>query len=240
MEPIKVLGEPALLLSDGTLVVADLHLGFENELRSKGINIPLKVDELSARMENLIRSTASKRLVILGDIKHHVAGPEKLEFLVIPEFFSAIRGEHSELHVVLGNHDGDLEALLPRSVVIHGSAGFAWGENWLTHGSTKLPKEATSSRCVIMGHVHPSVRIKDTMGYRYSFQVWLSGPMKGGKGRTIIVMPSFNKYVGQLAMNEPTRANMRGPLLSKTEVDLESLEIQTLDGHALGRLSNLT
>jgi putative SbcD/Mre11-related phosphoesterase len=240
MEPIKVLGEPALLLSDGTLVVADLHLGFENELRSKGINIPLKVDELSARMENLIRSTASKRLVILGDIKHHVAGPEKLEFLVIPEFFSAIRGELSELHVVLGNHDGDLEALLPRSVVIHGSAGFAWGENWLTHGSTKLPKEATSSRCVIMGHVHPSVRIKDTMGYRYSFQVWLSGPMKGGKGRTIIVMPSFNKYVGQLAMNEPTRANMRGPLLSKTEVDLESLEIQTLDGHALGRLSNLT
>ena len=240
MEPIKVLGEPALLLSDGTLVVADLHLGFENELRSKGINIPLKVDELSARMENLIRSTASKRLVILGDIKHHLAGPEKLEFLVVPEFFSAIRGELSELHVVLGNHDGDLEALLPRSVVIHGSAGFAWGENWLTHGSTKLPKEATSSRCVIMGHVHPSVRIKDTMGYRYSFQVWLSGPMKGGKGRTIIVMPSFNKYVGQLAMNEPTRANMRGPLLSKTEVDLESLEIQTLDGHALGRLSNLT
>jgi putative SbcD/Mre11-related phosphoesterase len=240
MEPIKVLGEPALLLSDGTLVVADLHLGFENELRSKGINIPLKVDELSARMENLIRSTASKRLVILGDIKHHVAGPEKLEFLVVPEFFSAIRGELSELHVVLGNHDGDLEALLPRNVIIHGSAGFAWRENWLTHGSTKLPKEAISSRRIIMGHVHPSVRIRDTIGYRYSFQVWLSGPMKGGKGRAIIVMPSFNKYVGQLAMNEPTRATLRGPLLSKKEVDLESLEVQTLDGHALGRLGDLT
>jgi metallophosphoesterase superfamily enzyme len=46
--------QPALLLGEDvrTLVVADLHLGFEEELRGKGIRVPLQshrlVDELCA------------------------------------------------------------------------------------------------------------------------------------------------------------------------------------------------
>jgi len=240
MAPIKILGRPALMLKGQTLVVADLHLGFENELRSRGINIPLKNDEFALRIRDLARTTKAERLVLLGDIKHHVAGPERLEFLVVPQFFSAIEGEVSEIHVVLGNHDGELEALLPRDVIVHSPTGMRSGDSWLTHGSAKLPEEAKSSKWVIMGHVHPSVRLSDTMGYRYSFQVWLSGLRKDRKGGMIVVMPSFNSYVGQLVMNEPTKAGLRGPLLSKKEVDLEDLEVHTLDGHDLGRLGDLT
>lgn len=240
MAPIKILGRPALMVKGRTLVVADLHLGFENELRSRGINIPLKNEEFAHRIKDLVRTTKAERLVLLGDIKHHVAGPERLEFLVVPQFISAIEGEVPEIHVVLGNHDGELEALLPRDVIVHSSEGMRLGNCWLTHGSARLPKEAESSKWVIMGHVHPSVRLSDTMGYRYSFQVWLSGPRRGRKGGMIIVMPSFNSYVGQLVMNEPTKALLRGPLLSKKEVDLEDLEVHTLDGHDLGKLGDLT
>jgi len=239
MEAIRIAGEPALLLPDATLVVADLHLGFENELRSRGINVPLKTDELIGRMKNLIRSVKPRNLVIVGDVKHHVAGPERMEFLAVPKFLSAIGGEASDVHIVLGNHDGGLEPLTPRDVEIHGSAGVAWGDAWLTHGSAKLPEEASSSRLIVMGHVHPSVRLRDAMGYRYSFQVWLSGPMKGRNKRSIVVLPSFNKYIGQLVMNEPTRATLRGPLLSQRLVELGELEVHTLEGHLLGKLREL-
>ena len=240
MAPIKILGEPALLLEGQTLVVADLHLGFEGELRSKGINIPLKGDEFARKIRALAASVKPERLVLLGDVKHHVAGPEKLEFLLVPHFFGAIMGLTTEVHVILGNHDGGLEGLLPRDVIVHGPEGMRLGENWLTHGSAGLPREAESSKWVIMGHVHPSVRLSDAMGYRYSFQVWLSGPRRGRKGGMIMVMPSFNNYVGQLVMNEPTKATLRGPLLSKKMVDLDDLEVYTLDGHDLGRLGDIT
>jgi len=239
MEPIKVLGEPALTLGGDTLVIADLHLGFEGELRSRGINVPLKTDELIVRTEGLVHSTSAKKLVILGDVKHHVAGPGRLEFLVVPKFFSKIVELVSETHVVLGNHDGGLEPLLPNSVILHDPAGVGWGDCWLTHGSAKLPEGASSTKWVVMAHVHPSVRLSDAMGYRYSFQVWLSGPMRGSKDRRILVMPSFNWYIGQLTMNEPTKASLRGPLLSRKMVNLESLDVQALDGHILGKLGEL-
>jgi metallophosphoesterase superfamily enzyme len=43
---IKFLTEPALLLEDKILVVADLHIGLEYEIYKSGITIPSKLGKL--------------------------------------------------------------------------------------------------------------------------------------------------------------------------------------------------
>jgi metallophosphoesterase superfamily enzyme len=69
--------QPALLLGEDvrTLVVADLHLGFEEELRGKGIRVPLQSHRLVDELCALGRGTGARRLVVVGDFKHNVTGP---------------------------------------------------------------------------------------------------------------------------------------------------------------------
>jgi len=237
--PIKVLGQPALLLDEVTLAVADVHVGFEQELATRGINIPLKTDELSARLIKIIRETGVRNLFILGDVKHHVAGPKGVEIFSVPRFFSAVEREVDEMHVVRGNHDGGIEAFLPKEATMHESQGFAFRDFWVAHGSAKLPAEAEGKTRVIIGHVHPSVRLRDSRGYGYVFQVWLSGKMKLQWHPVLIVMPSFNNYIGQLLVNERTKSELRGPLLSKKYIEMSELDVETIDGVLLGKLRDL-
>jgi len=237
--PIKVLGQPALLLDEVTLAVADVHVGFEQELAMRGINIPLKTDELTARLVKIIRETGVRKLLILGDVKHHVAGPKGVEIFSVPKFFSAVGKEVDEMHIIRGNHDAGIEAFLPKEAKIHESQGLASGDFWLAHGTTKLPPEAEGKSHVIIGHVHSSIRLRDSRGYGYVFQVWLSGRMKLAWKPMLVVMPSFNNYIGQLLVNEQIDSELRGPLLSKKYIEMGELDVETLDGINLGKLRDL-
>ncbi len=122
---------------------------------------------------------------------------------------------------------------------MHESQGFSFGDFWLAHGSARLPSEAERKTHVIIGHVHPSIRLRDSKGYGYVFQVWLSGKMKLSHGPTLIVEPSFNNYVGQLLVNEQMNSELRGPLLSKKYIEMDEIDVETMDGFYLGKLRDL-
>jgi len=227
------------MLDEETLAVADVHLGFEQELANRGINIPMKTDELIARLTGILQESGAKRLVILGDIKHHIAVPKGPEVFAVPRFLSAMESKVEDIHVVPGNHDGGLEAFTSRRIVMHETSGFDFGQSWVAHGSANLHPEAKNKKQVIIGHVHPSVRLRDSKGYGYVFQVWLSGKMKLPWSPTLIVMPSFNNYIGQLLVNERTGPELRGPLLSKKYIEMEEMDVETMEGVYVGKLRGL-
>jgi hypothetical protein len=56
------------------LVVADLHVGYELELSSKGIRVPPHEERVARELVRLGEETGSQVLVLLGDVKHRVAG----------------------------------------------------------------------------------------------------------------------------------------------------------------------
>src|SRR3989338_1492827 len=121
MPSYKFLTERALFIpKEKALVIADLHLGIEYGLRKSGITIPSQTENLRARLEKLIRQTAAKKLIILGDIKDEFRGLSWQEMREAPNFFSEL-AKKVELHLVKGNHDGLTKEKIKRKFCVWGT-----------------------------------------------------------------------------------------------------------------------
>ena len=62
------------------LVVADIHMGIESDLRLHGIHLQSRGAERIARLMNLVHDISPDIILLLGDIKHRVPGTSWQEF----------------------------------------------------------------------------------------------------------------------------------------------------------------
>jgi uncharacterized protein len=224
---------PALLLQnnrDRALVVADLHIGWERLLSQRGIHIPSQTPKLKNTLLKLIKETKPTQVTFLGDIKDAITKVALEEWKDIPEFFEDIQKQVPDLQVILGNHDGNLEPLLPEKVEIVPASGTSFGDVGLFHGHAWPAPELLECRSLITGHVHPTVAIRDPMGLRMTKQVLLKAPCDGMqlaktlrkylgtknsnldgfleenklkvKVSQLFIMPSFNQFLGGRPINE--------------------------------------
>jgi putative SbcD/Mre11-related phosphoesterase len=174
-----VFPHPAILLKEKScraLVVSDLHIGWEKLLSQKGIHIPSQTPKLKRQLLNLIEETKPKYLILLGDIKDAITNVSTQEWKEIPEFFETIQQEVSEIQIILGNHDGNLEHLLPEKIKIIPASGTIFGNVGLIHGHAWPAPELLRCKNLITGHVHPTVAIRDPMGLRITKQIFVKVP----------------------------------------------------------------
>jgi putative SbcD/Mre11-related phosphoesterase len=211
-----VTGQPGLLIGK-VLVIADLHIGIEIEMARAGLKMPDLTERLAERVEQLIKSTQAKRLVILGDLKHRIAGASFREEKGIKNFVGRI-SKIVDIELVPGNHDGPLSLL--KGLKVCPVKGIKIGNCWLTHGHTKLPK--IDCKTVIIGHSHPHIEFRDKLGYTWTEPVWVDGRI--GRKR-LIVMPAFG-FVGGVAVN---RQGLLGPIGKRAKIE----KLYLLDGTAL-------
>lgn len=254
---------PAILLKEKScraLVVADLHIGWEKLLSQKGIHIPSQTPKLKRQLLNLIKETKPKYLILLGDIKDAITNASMQEWKEIPEFFDTIQQEVSEIHVILGNHDGNLKQLLPEKIKIIPSSGNIFGNVGLIHGHAWPTPEILGCKNLIIGHVHPTVAIRDPMGLRVTKQVFvkvscnmeqlkkmLPGHNLDKKGTLdfgilqLFILPSFNQFLGGRPVNQTKKKNETfiGPILRSGCVNMNNAETYLLDGTFLGTVRQL-
>jgi putative SbcD/Mre11-related phosphoesterase len=226
---------PALLLrrnGERVLVVADLHIGWEVTLAQKGVHVPSQTPKILDKMLRLIELYKPKALIFLGDVKHTIARVEMEEWRDIPNFFDAIGRKVSDIQVVPGNHDGNLEPLLPETVKILPSTGVVLGNVGLFHGHAWPAPELLECRSLIIGHVHPMVAFRDPMGFQIARQVWVKATCNGAqlaksllkrlgikvdadptallrdqlgielRASQLFIMPSFNEFLGGQSINK--------------------------------------
>ncbi len=226
---------PALLLrkqSQRVLVVADLHMGWEVLLAQKGVHVPSQMPKILNKLLRLVKVCKPTRLIFLGDVKDAIAKVEMREWRDIPEFFEALEKKVPEIQVIPGNHDGNLEPLLPLTVEILPTTGFVFGDVGLLHGHTWPAPELLSCRSLVTGHVHPMVTFRDPLGFRTARQVWVKAtcdvkrlakslfkhldakvgadpsvsPSKKLKVKPkvsqLFITPSFNEFLGGRPINE--------------------------------------
>ncbi|MEM2842113.1 MAG: metallophosphoesterase [Thermoproteota archaeon] len=237
---LRTLGEAAALLNSQTLVLADLHIGFESELAERGIRIPDQTPKILKRIVDLKEGSKAKKLVMLGDLKHSVPRMGMMSWFLVPRFMERIVKLFEEVALVPGNHDGDIEPLIPREVRVLPAHGTSIGDVWLTHGHAKLPEEAFKKKMILMGHLHPAVQLTDISGYAYTYRVWLRGRLKKEPKPEVIVFPAFNEYMGQLMLNRSGWTDVdRGPIFSEETMDIKRLDVETLDLIYLGKLEEL-
>ena len=235
---------PALIIEDGekSLVITDLHLGFEDNLSRNNIFLgknTIMLDTIS-EIEKIIDKTKPDSLILLGDIKSGIRSITKTEWKYVPMFFENLK-KRVNITLVPGNHDANIEKLIPNGITLATSKGIIIDDLLLTHGHT-LPSENFSSiNKIVMGHVHPVFFQKESIinGQR----VWVSIRTKKQKifpSKTgvleITILPSFNKYF--YATQKKYYKKSISPILER--LDVLQAKIVTLNGTIIGNNSLLS
>jgi len=243
LELQPIIDEPALLLKGKKLlVIADLHIGIESELRENGLQVPSQTHVMEQRLISILTTNTIQDIILLGDIKHNIPSSTIQERTDVNRFLNTIQ-TYGTLHVQPGNHDGNIDRLLPPAIKLYPSDGFVFEGIGFTHGHRKPNKEVMQCEQVIIGHTHPTVMLTDRLGYRTFEQCWLrSAPLSDTlreKYQTsptsqILVMPAFNPLCGGIAVN-------RDPLLGpfRSLMDIDNAEVYLLDGSSLGKVKDL-
>jgi len=227
------------------IIISDLHVGIEHDIFNSGITIPSQVERLEKRIDELIKMTKAKHLIILGDVKHQVPNISWQEYKEIPKFlehFSKIK-----VSIIKGNHDGNIERLAPKDVDIYEPQGFKIDRFLLTHGHAWPDKSGMDAEYLIMGHVHPCVEFF-TENFRSTEPCWLKCEIDSKKlfkkfkvktkFKQGIIMPVFNHLIGGMAFNSKDFEPL-GPLLTNEILKWKEAEVYLLDGTFLGNLNKL-
>lgn len=159
------------------LIIADLHIGWEVALAQQGIHIPSQTPKMKSKLLNLIDLYKPTSILFVGDVKHTIAKVELEEWRDIPDLFEALNHKVGDIKVVLGNHDGNLEPLLPTSVKLYPQTGVALFDAGFFHGNAWPTPELLQCSSLVMGHVHPTVMFRDPLGFRITAQVWVKAKL---------------------------------------------------------------
>lgn len=179
---VFVTNDRCLLFRDeGTVVIGDLHLGYEKALEEDGVYLPrLNTGSVRISLNRLICKYEPERIVLLGDIKHDFRrakyeGRDEVRAVI------SLVAEAAETVVVKGNHDNYLQNIISDmgldAVDHYDIAGYR-----LEHGH-----QDSGHRPVVIGHEHPSVRIPGAVGGGMKLQCFLHMKKEG-----IVVIPPFS------------------------------------------------
>ncbi len=233
--------QPALILENGKryLIVTDLHIGFESKLAANDIHVDPKeiISETVQSLESIIESQKPDMLVLLGDVKSSIESISKIEWSAVPLFFEI--GKKIETVVIPGNHDGNIQKLVPEWVKVASSSGIVIEDVLLTHGHVMPSENLSHVNKIIMGHVHPVYFQEGSVldGQR----VWVS--MKAEKNKVfpstqgqieITIVPSFNRYF--YATYKKNHKRSISPIIEAIKTPI-SAKIATLDGSIIGNES---
>ena len=241
LEPVP--DEP-ILRADDILVIADLHIGLEEELREKGIHVPSQAEGMGRRLTAIAERRDATRLVILGDVKHLVPKMASRERRDVYVFFRDLASTFKEIYIAQGNHDGMLKNIVPRNVRFKPAYGFRIEDVGFCHGHAWPYKKVMEGSVLVMGHNHPAAAFRDAMGHRQIVPCWmrLAFLRKHRKypklPKQAIVVPAFNELCGGVPVND-VRARFLGPLFDDELVDVDEASIHLLDGTHLGRLADI-
>lgn len=225
------------------ICAGDLHIGLENEMKVKGVHVPSQ----TFRMEKELISLAEGHdgLVLLGDIKHQVPGSSKQEYVEIPRFFTELKKAYGEVHIVRGNHDTNIEAMLPEGIIVHPATGFVMDDVGFVHGHTWPSPEVMSKKVLIMAHNHPAVIFEDNMHTNQIERCWVRCRFRESATHRylelpeeVIIVPALNRNLGGSPINfdDP---KLLGPFFSQDLIDLDEARVYLLDGVFLGSVGSL-
>ncbi len=244
-----LLGKPAIIFDKPkrTVVISDLHLGFESELWSSGVRVPNSSWRIVEEITQLIHDVKAERLLIVGDVKHHIIGASWQEYKTLPRMFKHLRQHVEDILIIPGNHDGGLQDLIGDLATILPTRGYYVEEEktGFFHGHVWPGEQLLNARTIIAGHMHPVVYLREDNNVVRQ-RVWLllktsrSKLRKRARGLvTLIIMPSFNGMLTGKDVTVVTQNSGRSPLLRSGIFNLDEAEVITIDGVNLGKLAIL-
>jgi len=234
---------PALLIKarETWVCVADLHIGIEVQLRLGGFNIPSQTPKMLSSLEAL--ADHGDKLLILGDLKHRIPSVGYRENKEIVPFMEHLGNCYESITLVSGNHDGGISAVLPGSVRAISGRGVRIDNIGAFHGHVWPSESAMGADHVVMGHIHPSVLLVDSLGAKTNEKCWVRARLNAKAvserydhcPKELVVVPAFNPLLTGTPVNSKNCA-MIGPVFRNRLVNEKSMNAYLLDGTNLGIL----
>ena len=235
--------KPVLHIKDKkTLILADLHIGIEHELRMQGLNPINQTKKMQDEILNIIKDTNSETIFLLGDIKHNVPSSTKEERYDVKDFLKNI-SKYCTVHIIPGNHDGNIKYLINKDMNLHSSEGFILENVALVHGHRWPKKEIFQCEQIIMSHTHPTIVLTDRLDHKTFEPCWVKASFidnklkekyPDSKSPEILIVPPFNPLCGGVALN---KEGIMGPL--GKIIDVNNSEIFLLDSTSMGKVKNI-
>ncbi len=199
-----------------TLVLADLHIGFEEALAKQGVLVPrFQYKDMIDRLEQIFAQVHPKTVVLNGDLKHEFGGISRQEWKETMRLFDYLSRKCEEIIVVKGNHDPNIGPITAKKAV-RVVDEIVFGSIAIVHGDTG-PK-ANHPAIVIMGHEHPAIALREK-GRVEKFKCFLKGAYKKS---VLLVQPSFNACVEGTDVSQ-------GQVLSPLIKNIHNFEVFVVD-----------
>lgn len=215
--------KPALLAVSGSerwIVVSDIHIGFNVLSGLRHVNTVDEAALFGNRIIDIGEEYQSKRLLILGDLKHSIGLPTLYEKDQLGLFFKILRKKFL-IWIILGNHDAGVKDFASNGIFVAGKEGIMLDDVLFCHGHS-VPNNYMNSEKIIMGHIHPHALIKNKL-----VPVWIRYTSKCNvKPFQIIIMPHFNDDLTR-ENYMPGDPQMISPLLN--QLDIEKYECEKID-----------
>jgi putative SbcD/Mre11-related phosphoesterase len=234
---------PALYIkNDKILVIADLHIGIEKQLYDLGINAFSQSVLMKDKLISICKKYNPNKIILLGDVKHNIPASTFQERENVTTFLENLQ-KYSEIHIIPGNHDGNIKKISPKEIIIHPSDGFLYKNIGFIHGHRWPRSEIMDCRYLILGHTHPTIMLEDGLGYKHIKPCWLKGEIEqkllidryeNARKIKFIVVPAFNSLCGGIPVNVD---GLVGPI--QNIIDLNNIEIYLLNGSSLGKIKEL-
>jgi putative SbcD/Mre11-related phosphoesterase len=238
LQPIQ--NEPALFIKNKKiLIVADLHIGIESQLREQGLSTSSKTQNLIDRILEICKKYKPFQIILLGDIKHNIPSSTIQERKDVKNFLNTL-SSYGNVHIVPGNHDGNIGKISPQEIIIHPSDGFKIENIGFVHGHRWPKNDVMECDQLILSHTHPTIMFTDRLGHKTFESCWIKGSILKEKlvekypnatCSSVLVIPSFNPLCGGIAANQEGIAGPIGKL-----IDIENAQIYLIDGTSLGKV----
>ena len=168
------------LLIDESLVIADLHLGYEQALEERGIFLPqYQFNQIKSELEKIffeidkiknkkainkkqkINNKKVNEIIILGDLKHEFSGVLSQEWREVIDLLNFLKKKCGKIILIRGNHDNYLVSVI-KKLGIKLEDYYVKNEICFLHGH-KIFSECLKENIemIVIGHRHPAIVLSD-------------------------------------------------------------------------------
>lgn len=231
---VEIHGLGLYLREEETLVIADLHLGYEEELMSFGYLVPrFQYKEIIEHMEKILSEVDAKKVVIDGDLKHEFGRISEQEWSEVLNFLDFLSEKVDDIVLVRGNHDSIIGPIAKkRKVKVDEKYFIEESGIYITHGhSIPSDKDLEEAKIIIIAHDHPAISLREEIRVE-KVKCFLKGIWHD---RILIQMPSMN------FVTEGTDITQERPLSPFMDQDLDEFEAYCIEGFKVfyfGRLKD--
>ncbi len=182
---VEIVHTALWIKKDKSIIINDLHLGYEEELHGKGILVPrVQLQDILQGMAVILTKTKCAKVIINGDLKHEFGRISRREWKDVLLFLDFLLAKGKEIIIIQGNHDPVIKPIAETKNV-RVVKQYSIGDIDIVHGDKIIESKA---KTIIIGHEHPAITVREGSKTE-KYKCFLKGKWKR---KTLIAVPSFN------------------------------------------------